>query len=57
MEGSIHIKEKDLSKSRSVGCPWKAVSVMFKVWHYRKIDILVLEVTNLIRGLEGTIKL
>ena len=52
------MREKDLARSRSVDYPWEAACIMSKGWHcwisWHSCNIL--EVTNLARGLEVTVR-
>ena len=51
MEGRFHAREKDLAKSRSVGCSWEVTWTMSKGWHcWTGWHPCILEVTNLARG-------
>lgn len=58
MEGGLYTREKDLTKFWSVDYPWEAACMMSKEWHcwisWHPCNIL--EVTNLARGLEATVR-
>lgn len=52
MEDSLYVREEDLVKSKSVGCPWEMVHMMSKECIAGKVCILVIvQLTNLARRL------